>query len=220
MDIFFYKACKGLYCIDFDNYQGTPINSYKDQSFLDGNELYDKLNKSGCYKSKTNKGYHFYVYIHNLKYSCQQKVGNDCDYEIDLLKGNNIWSPKDRGVIGKEVIYDWDDLKCYFNVSKMNFGHVPIRAILSPLSRNDDSLCKICNLIDISYLDNRDSWIRIVWGLKNDSLNNKELARNLSKKSSKYEDSYFEKLWSEGRSGNSLGSVLHYVHSSNPQKYF
>ena len=217
------KHVKDLYCIDFDNYKGNSINSYEDPKFLDDCELYDKLNKSGCYKSKTLKGYHFYVYIKNLgKYSNQTKVGNMSDYEIDLLKVNNIWSPKDREVTGKEVIYNWDDLKCYFNLSKMNFVSVPIATVSLFPSKpvNDESLYNICNLIDISYLDNRDSWTRIVWGLKNDNINNKELARVLSQKSSKYDEDYFEKLWLDGKSGNSLGTVFHYAHISNPQKYF
>lgn len=231
------KHVLDLYCIDFDNYLGTAINSYGDKSFLDSCELYDKLNKSGCYKSKTQKGYHFYVYIRNLgKYKHQQKVGNILDYEIDLLKGNNIWSPKTRKVTGGAVVYDWDDLKCYFNVSKMNFvtASPPVAtAIFTALSppavtpsksiglklKVDENLSDICDLIDVSYLDDRDSWIRIVWGLKNDSLNHKELARSLSKKSSKYTDAYFEKLWSDGKSGNSLGTVLHYAHKSNAKKY-
>ena len=218
------KHVEEMYCIDFDNYKGNAINSYEDQSFLSENELYEKLNKSGCYKSKTNKGYHFYVYIRDLeKYRNQQKVGKELDYEIDLLKDNNIWSPKTREVTGKEVRYDWEDLKCYFNVSKMNFvtPQIAIGGISSGIIRevNDKNLEEICDLIDISYLDNRETWVRIVWGLKNDNVANKELARKLSKKSRKYEEGYFEKLWSEGRSGNSLGTVLHYAHISNSGKY-
>ena len=203
------KHVLDFYCIDFDNYLGNAINSYEDKSFLDCCELYEKLNKSGCYKSKTQKGYHFYVYIRNLgKYKHQQKVGSILDYEIDLLKDNNIWSPKTRKVTGEDVTYDWEDLKCYFNVPKMNFVSAisppvatavltavtasPVSATtvstalvadcvsFSLKSKVDENLYKICDLIDVSYLDNRDSWIRIIWGLKNASFDHKELARTLS----------------------------------------
>jgi len=232
------KHIPDFYCIDFDNYDGQAINSYSDQSFLTTCELYRKLDTSGCYKSKTKKGYHFYVYIRNLgKYKHQQKIGKVEGYEIDLLKTNNIWSPKHRKVTGEEVEYNWCDLECYFNQSKMNFinqpsavpsvqvpsevhvpSEVPVRSDSDKIS-SDPILERICDLINVDYLDDRDSWIRIVWGLKNGSESNKELARYLSQKSKKYEEKYFEKLWKDGKEGTSLGTVFHYAHISNPSEY-
>jgi phage/plasmid-associated DNA primase len=64
-----------------------------------------------------------------------------------------------------------------------------------------------------------DDYTKIIWSLKNDNLNNYDVALDFSKRSSKHDDSYFNKLWSEGRNGNTLGTVHYYAHFDNPKKY-
>ena len=44
---------------------------------------------------------------------------------MDLIKKNNIWETKGRIVNGSIKEYDWNDIKQYFNVKKMNFKNSP-----------------------------------------------------------------------------------------------
>jgi hypothetical protein len=52
-------------------------------------------------------------------------------------------------------------------------------------------------MIDINYIDNRDSWIQIVASLKSEGNHYQNLAKSISQKSSKYEEDAFDKLWLE-----------------------
>ena len=69
-------------------------------------------------------------------------------------------------------------------------------------------------------LVNCDTWCKIVWSLNNDIRhNNYAIAQALSMKSEKYEEDAFNKLWDNGRTGNTLGTFYHYAKESNHQKY-
>ena len=74
-------------------------------------------------------------------------------------------------------------------------------------------------MIDIKYINEYDTWTKLVWALHNDNLNNYELARNMSMRSSKFDDDFFSKLWSETRSGCGIGTIHYYAYHSNPKKY-
>ena len=108
------KHIPDLYVIDFDS---------KD---VDEDPLYEKLNNECVAYTDTKKGSHYYVYIKNITaFSNQQKVNIDSDIDMDLIKTNNIWETKGRIVNGKIKEYDWNDIKQYFNVKKMNFKNSP-----------------------------------------------------------------------------------------------
>ena len=64
-----------------------------------------------------------------------------------------------------------------------------------------------------------DDYTRIIWSLKNDSENNYNEALNFSKLSSKHELTLFNKIWSETREGNTLGTVHFYAKEHNPKEY-
>jgi hypothetical protein len=108
------KHIPNLYVIDFDS---------KD---VDENSLYQKLNDECVAYTETKKGSHYYVYIKNItEFSNQQKVNIDSDIDMDLIKTNNIWETKGRIVNGKLKEYDWNDIKKYFDIKKMNFKNSP-----------------------------------------------------------------------------------------------
>ena len=108
------KHIPDLYCIDFDE---------KD---IGDCELYDLLNEDCVATTETNKGSHYYCYIKNLtKYKQQQKILKD-DIDCDLIKTNNMWETDDRLIKGDIKEYDWNDIKDYFNIKKMNFINSPV----------------------------------------------------------------------------------------------
>jgi len=89
-------------------------------------EFYDLLNSDNVAYTNTKKGTHYYIKIKNIgEYTNQQKIHVDGITEVDLIKKNNIWETRDRDVIGNIKEYDWNDIKKYFNIKKMNFKNSP-----------------------------------------------------------------------------------------------
>tara|TARA_R110000803_G_scaffold118639_8_gene187028 strand:+ start:1480 stop:3969 length:2490 start_codon:yes stop_codon:yes gene_type:complete len=109
------KHIPNLYVIDYDTKEADEC------------EFYCKLNEECVAMTETKKGFHFYVYLKNMGngFSNQQKVNIDSSIEMDLIKTNNIWETKDRTVNGTIKEYDWNNIKQYFDVKKMNFKDSP-----------------------------------------------------------------------------------------------
>jgi len=64
-----------------------------------------------------------------------------------------------------------------------------------------------------------DPWTRIIWALKNDSEDNYKAALEFSERNNNHTMDSFNKIWSQGKGGNSLGTVHFYAKSHNPEKY-
>lgn len=120
------KHIPDLYCIDFDE---------KDVDC----ELYSKLNDDCVATTETNKGSHYYLYISNLpKYSQQQKILK-VDIDCDLIKKNNMWETDNRIINGTIKTYEWDELKHFFNIPKMNFINSPVVSpVVSPIQSEEE----------------------------------------------------------------------------------
>ncbi len=83
-------------------------------------------------------------------------------------------------------------------------------------------LYEISHNISVEYLDDYDSWIQIMWALMNDNYyENKELAREISSKSVKFDPGEFDdpKFWKQGGHKLSIGTVMRYSKMSNKQRY-
>ncbi len=83
----------------------------------------------------------------------------------------------------------------------------------------DDEIQQLVDCIAQADINDYDSWIRIVWALHNDNINNYEIARSMSMKSAKYEDEFFNKLWSNAKSGVNIGTIHFYAKRGNPAQY-
>ena len=58
-----------------------------------------------------------------VKYSQQQGVYCNPDWDIDLLKTNNSWETKTRKVAGKGPLrIEWQEFSKYWNLEKLNIG--------------------------------------------------------------------------------------------------
>ena len=119
------KHVPDLFCVDFDE---------KDIADC---ELYDLLNEDCVATTETNKGSHYYCYIRNVpKYKCETKILVD-NVECDLIKwGNNMWEVDTRQIKGDLKEYEWNDLKDYFNLKRMNFINSPV---VSPVQSPNQS---------------------------------------------------------------------------------
>lgn len=145
-----------LTCVDFDNKRYTH------------HPLYDRLRSAGAIETKSMKGGHLYIAIKNLpEYSNAVNVAIDDKHyqEIDLIsRSTNMWETPNGGhwefCRGSEIpSFDWDDIKIYFNVPKMNIkSEKKVKPLVSSISSNSisENLKRITKCSDIqfqSYLD-------------------------------------------------------------------
>jgi len=122
------KYVPDLYVIDFDTKE------------VKENLLFFTLKDDNVAYTETKKGFHFYVKIKNIgKYTNQQKIYYQDNFEVDLIKTNNIWETKDRNINGEIKEYEWDVLKFFFNTDKMNFKDSPP---VTPTTSDEDEFVK------------------------------------------------------------------------------
>ena len=79
---------------------------------------------------------------------------------------------------------------------------------------------EIANIIDIKYLDDYDSWTKIIWSLSNDTNDNYNIAKYISMKSTKYDETNFNNLWENSKIGNSISTMFYYAKLSNEKLFY
>ena len=86
---------------------------------------------------------------------------------------------------------------------------------------NADKILELGKIIKIEHINKYDDWCKIVWSLRSESDDYKDVAREISKRSkTKYDDSGFETAWDNYKPGQvSLGTFYHYCKTSNEKKY-
>ena len=115
----FVKHIPNLYCIDYDTHN------------VEDKSLYKLLMEAGTYYTKTKKGLHFYVMIHDMPIYTNEvdialttKDGGEYESakDIDFIKyQKNIWENKNRSVYGNNFTrIDSDTLKKHLNYYEMN----------------------------------------------------------------------------------------------------
>lgn len=129
------KHIPDLYVIDYDSKvtaDGFPIEN---------EQLFFYLKEMNTAHTETKKGFHFYVKIKNIgKYTEQQKIYKDESIDLDLIKTNNIWETRDRVITGKIQEIDWNDIKSFFDIKRMNFeASPPVSPTTSDNDDNDDN---------------------------------------------------------------------------------
>ncbi|NBO31788.1 MAG: hypothetical protein EBV05_09405 [Cyanobacteria bacterium WB6_1B_304] len=124
--------------------------------------------------------------------------GSICEH--DILYGN-AWSfaKNDTEVINANancLFNDWDTentASCsssyYDDDERLSEPHTPNTCVISN-NINEE----IVNLIGLKYIDNYDTWTKIVWAMRNENYS-KEFAMKISMKSKKYDEKEFMKLW-------------------------
>lgn len=87
---------------------------------------------------------------------------------------------------------------------------------------NNNILIELGEIINNEFIDNYNDWLKIVWSLKKEGEDNKELAKYISKKSLKYEEDTFEKIWNQYKKTDitlTIGSFLYMAKKSNEKEY-
>jgi len=177
------------------------------------------------YRSLTKKyGKHFIIEKDNFNFSSlrPQTVYED----IEILAGQWAWISKNNKIkqyTDTEHTGITDTAGFFKTIVYQN--EVTDEGVYSggegDVSESTDELEQVVNNISIKFIDSYDSWTRLVWGLKNGSNKNYELAKKMSMRSSKFDLDFFNKLWENSRSaGCSIGTVNYYSRKSNEKNYF
>jgi hypothetical protein len=91
---------------------------------------------------------------------------------------------------------------------------------LYSVSINTDKMLELGGIIKMEYINLYHDWLKIVWSLQSESEQYKEVAREISKRSKKYDDEGFDKAWDDYKPGCvSVGTFYNYCKVSNEKKY-
>ena len=224
-----YKNCNYIW-VDTREYLHIDVDfvvwkTYSDESKEFVNSLIKK--KLPYFKSKTKPlGYHFIIKINDLPENFKNyKIETKFD-DIEILNKCGSWINKDTLIVNSKNnnIIDLEEFKTYFKDNELPLEPAKIIEDEGIVTDNEIKnsrleIIDMLRIIDIKYIDDYHSWTKIIWGLRNNSINNKDLAQKFSSKSDNYDRDGFYKIWTNTRSGNGIGSVYHYARLSNPEEF-
>ena len=187
-----------------------------------------------CYKIRTNKGYHLYFnYDPSIKSSTnvlQDYKGVDTRNDGTLVIG---WGSRYKTLDGKKIVYKYeggtigpfpDFLKKYFKKDRLIESKeevkVKVKEIKLVNNKMDENNNKIVELIDVKYLDDFDSWNKIVWAMKKENFD-VEFIKQISKKSKSYTDEGFNNAYNKSPTDISInfGTIIYYAKLSNEEEF-
>ena len=210
--------CSETQQLDIDDITGQYWNS----------SLCKKFDGLPYFLSATKKMPHYFIKTEWTRGKQNNNVmkfddGSICPHDILY---NNAWSyaKNDTEVINanaSNIFNDWDTEKTASCSSSSYDEDEQLSEPQTPIScSNTDE--EIVNLIGIKYLDDYSSWTKIMWAMRNEDYS-EEFARNISKKSEKYDEEAFMKLWYDtSYDGNKLvkqPTLNYYAKLSNPKEY-
>jgi len=225
------KHIQNLYVVDFDT---KKLEGCELKSFLD-NELVSY--------TETNKGFHYYLYLNNMiAYTNQQKIYKTSNFEIDLIKNNNIWETKGRKLYrGYDNIktFEWEDMKKYFNIKKMKnvispspFTFLSSKTTPVPVEfkmnlKELEKIKKAVNNLNKSRVDNYKEWLDIGMALYNggDNMNGETLKiwDEFSKSGKTYDYNSIIQKWAgflPKDNGLKINSIFYWSKLDNPENKY
>lgn len=169
---------------------------------------------------------------HNNLY---QYIDDTCDDPFDLSVYNNrramrcinTSKPNENrplklasGSIEQTIIQCPDDDAIEFSFRPESPTSVVVKQSTTPVSINTDKMLELGGIIKMEHINSYHEWLKIVWSLRSDSEQYKEVAREISKRSKKYDDEGFDKAWDDYKPGCvSVGTFYNYCKTSNEKKY-
>ena len=147
---------------------------------------------------------------------------------IEVLSGQWAFSPKSRTIKGNGCIEEYDltsHLESPSTKPKKRKKFTIKKKVKTPINNltevkpMNQTIKKYADLITKKYIDEYDSWTKIIWALANDEEDHYEIAKYISMKSQKYDEDSLRNLWNQTRGGSSMGTFYYYCKLSNPDKY-
>ena len=91
----------------------------------------------------------------------------------------------------------------------------------SNYSNKKQELLELAEIIALEYIDNRSDWLKMIWSLRSESDDNRDIALNLTRKSKHYQDdSYFHQHWNQFKKNSmTIGTFRFYAKKSDKERY-
>jgi len=213
-----------IYIIDVDYKNGVDYTNSV------GYDWIQNLKKNNSYKKSNSKIQGLHIFVKSNKKINNVRIQSKYN-DIELLCGQWAFAPDtntiQRKVKNPNALLDLENIEDYFNINEESQKKGKKRKLSSvSIDSGNDSppptnlLSELGELINIDYLDDYDSWTKLIWSLRNNSKHNYDLAKHLSKKSKKYDEKSFNKLWHNSKTGNSIGTFYYYCKLSHPEEYY
>jgi len=185
-----------------------------------------------CFTVSTKKGYHVYVkYNENYKQTTNEKEKIDIRNDGGFVFGSGTRT--EDGSKYKTYINGRMDIEIpkklyeeYFKKSVTKEKRVDNKTKTDKKETETDEnkeedrniIERLIDLIDNKYIDNYSDWTRIIWSGKNSDIS-KEKLMEISKRSKKYDESVFDKVYSYSYPSYTLGTIKYYARISDSKKY-
>ena len=196
----------GIACIDVDD------NKLNEQLVF---ELCSIDTEKTLHYEGNSKGLHIYIKCDRTN-SNKVKCGV-VNYDIDYL-GGRVWERIDKRPLNEDFLCEVTDeqlgklcdLDRIYNIKKPPKPNPTVTST---------SVEPIIELISVKFLDDYDSWRRIVWAAKNCGVDC-EFMRTISQKSTKYTDDGFDNIWKGDCLEHTEGTLRYYAKQSDEEAYY
>ena len=173
--------------------------------------------------SRNKKLPHFYLELTGLNKDEMLDTYVDCfkDFKGDLLL-NHSWESLDSQIHGYHVTIPEIGIEEIKHMFKEDALKKRKREPSSPAPSNQEpssQLDKVIDLIALEYLDNYDSWKKIVWAGKKSGID-VDFMRTISQKSMKYTDEGFDNVWKADMTDLTEGTLRYYAKLSDEETYY
>jgi hypothetical protein len=187
---------------------------------------------SPYFKSMTKSyGRHIFIRVEDtfIPESTRMQFKNDDKGGVELLCGGGSYAPFEMINADKEImVFTTESMKTLLVIEERRpKSPNSVVSTNSVASINTDKMLELGGIIKMDKINNYKDWIKIVWALRSESEQYKEVAREISKLSkttkhpyTKYDEEGFEKAWDDYKSDSiSIGTFYHYCKESNEKKY-
>ncbi len=181
--------------------------------------------KSTYWVKGNTKGYHVWVgFGKRYKKPSNKNIVDVMKNCVGDYLGEKVFEriDKDWNNTGIQEIINKDMMNPIFDMDKIN-KIIPKKEnsdeFIEP--SDNETLEKICDLIDIEYLDDRIKWLSIIYAMKKCKLSI-DFAKLISSKSDKYDEESFDVAWEsycDDQITSTEGTLRYYAKESNEKEY-
>jgi phage/plasmid-associated DNA primase len=209
--------------VDFDNFE--DYDKIVNEGIFENNNLYPTV--------ATRRGYHVY-----FNYDPDIKQPNKEKLNVDILNDNKraYWVGTEYKINEKEnFTYQWefqeelkpipDKLKNYINsLNNKTETKTETKPETKTETKTNNNILQYCELINNEYLSDREHWLKIVFAMKREKVNEKDALR-ISNKATEcvpLTDEAWTNVWDkedERENGCNIGTIKYYAKLSNEYEY-
>lgn len=204
------------------NYMIIDIDAWNTETNKPDKELVDKyLNEYGDYYQTTSTRKKLPHLWRKKNTSDKNTTKTSFKNGLDLVY-TNIFE-----YIDSEIQFTEEDIPVFEDYPKEEIKEKKEKKIRKRTDSGFDSECENKSLIEIlNLIPNTEegiidynTWFKIICSLRNDNINNYNIAFEWSKKSPRHTDEHFDYVWSICKTKNSIGTLYFYAKSFNPEEY-